>query len=96
MLSGLSVATQAAYFFTVETAVTSPDGASSPLGLAAALGSTFPRDDAASFNYGGSFTDSANDVCTADQTCTSSTHPQIDLVGGAAHPVDFVFRDDFE
>jgi hypothetical protein len=28
--------------------------------------------------------------------CASSTHPQIDLVGGSAHLVDYVFRDDFD
>jgi len=93
--SGLSGATQA-YYFTIETALTSSDGAFSPLGVAAALGSTYPRDDAASFNFGGSFTDAANDVCTANMACASSTHPRIDLVGGTAHLVDYVFRDGFD
>jgi hypothetical protein len=93
--NGLSGATQA-YYFTVETARTSPGGAFSPLDVAAGIYSTYPRDDAASFTFGGNFTDSANDVCTANMACASSTHPQIDLVGGSAHLVDYVFRDDFD
>ena len=93
--NGLSSATEA-YFFSIEAARTSPAGDFSPLGVAAGLGSTYPRDDAASFNFGGNFTDPANDVCTANMVCASSTHPQIDLVGGSASQVDYVFRDDFD
>ena len=88
-------ATQSAYF-TVETAVTSPDGAFSPLDIAAALGSTYPRDDAEQFNFGANFMDPIDDVCTANLSCASSTHPQIDLIGGTAHLDNYIFRDEFE
>jgi len=84
VFSGLSAATQAIYF-TRETAVTSADGAFSPLPIAAELGSSYPRDDADPFNFGDSFTDSMDDVCTANLSCASSTHPQIDLVGGSLY-----------
>jgi hypothetical protein len=88
-LSGLADGSQA-QFFTRETALTSPDGAFAPLDLAAELGSTYPRDDAASFAFGDSFTDPADDVCTANLACASAAHAQIDLVGGSLYPQPIV------
>lgn len=95
VFNGFSASVEAA-FFAMETAITSPDGTFSPIGIAAALGSTYPRDDAAPFTFGDSFTDPGGDVCTANLNCVSSAHPQIDLVGGSARMDNYVFSDGFE
>lgn len=94
-LSGLSSSTVMT-FITVGEAASSATGDFSPIGTAAQLFNTFPTDNGPQFNFGGSFTTPANNVCASATNCTSSASPQIDLTGGSAHMDDYVFRNGFE
>ncbi len=80
---------------TVEGVASSPQGDFQSTQLATSLFGGYPRDQGPQFAFGSDFVDAASDVCTASG-CTSASYPVIDLIGGAAHRDDYLFRNGFE